>query len=458
MIGICLRLMKRFHVGLLVGIALPLIIASSFTGKAEATGKKIKIGIVGPMKFTRGEMVWLGSKLAADEINAAGGVNIGGEKYDIELIKADTNEYLSIPDAVSTMEKLVTVDKVNFVVGGCRTEAVLAQQEVLADNKVIMINAIGIAHPEVTVRVAKDYDRYKYWFRLHPSSADGAGKVIMSNALMAAMKIREQLGIQKPRIALLMERAKWVDPIVAMAQKFLPKMGMEVVGVWRPSSMATDVAAELTAIKAAGAHVIFDIFSGPVGVTSSRQWGELKIPAALAGFNTSAQRKEQWKETGGFCNYETTFHSIARVEMSPKTIPFFDNFEAKYNKWPEQDAGNYDVIYFLKEAVERAGSLDPDLVVAELEKLELPVTYGPRVVFYPKEEWTKTPRKAHSAMWAPGYITFLGVQWRDGKLLTVWPEGKPVLGDKSWIGVRYKGTVDYELPPWVVKYWKGKNQ
>ena len=455
---IWVRIMNYFRVGVLACLVVPLIISSSFMGKAEGAEKKIKIGAMGPMKFPRGEMVWLGSKLAADEINAAGGINIGGEKYALEVIKADTNEYQSIPDAVATTERLITVDKVNFLVGGCRTEACLAQQEVIADHKVIWINAMGIAHPQVTVRVAKNYDRYKYWFRLHPSSADGAGKTIMAVAVMGAMKIKEQLGVEKPRIALLMEKTKWVDPIVGMSQKFFPKLGMEVVGVWRPSSMASDVTAELTAIKVAGAHMIFEIFSGPVGATVSRQWGELKIPASLVGFNTSAQRKEHWESTGKFCNYEATFHSIARVKMSPKTIPFFDSFKVKYKTWPVQDSGNYDAIYFFKEAIEKAGTLKTEPLIAELERHKSVTTFAPQVVFYPKEEWAKMPRRAHSAMWAPGYMTFLGVQWRDGKLMAVWPDGRPVLGDKKWAGVKYEGTVNYELPPWVVKHWKGKAQ
>ena len=448
----------RWYETILVACLAVLLVSAAFIpNEATAADKKIKIGVIGPMKFPRGQMAWYGAKLATDEINAAGGIDVAGKKRLIELIKADSNEFMSIPDAVSTMERLVMVDKVNFVVGGCRTEACLAQQEVMADYKVIWGNGGGIASPVVNARVAKDYERYKYWFRIHASSIE-CGRSILSIAMTAVNAVKEKLGIEKPRIALLMEKTKWVDPIVGMSQKFFPKMGMEVVGVWRPSSMATDVSAELLAIKAADAHVIFQIMSGPVGVAVGKQWGELKIPAALAGFNTSAQRKDYWEATGGMCNYETTFHFVSRVAISPKTVPFFEKFEAAYKTWPEQDAANYDVIYVLKKAIEQAGTLNTDAVIEQIEKMKYVGAFSTELSFNPKEDWAKVPHHAHDVKWGWGYITFVGVQWQNGELKTVWPDGRAVLGDKSWIGKRYKGSVDYELPPWMVKYWKEKGK
>ena len=42
----------------------------------------------------------------------------------IVLVKADSNEFLNVTDATNAMERLMTQDKVDFVVGGFRTEAV----------------------------------------------------------------------------------------------------------------------------------------------------------------------------------------------------------------------------------------------------------------------------------------------------------------------------------------------
>ena len=56
--------------------------------------------------------------------------------------------------------------------------------------------------------------------------------------------------------------------------------------------------------------------------------------------------------------------------------------------------------------------------------------------------------ETHDVTWGPGYVTALGVQWQDGELKAVWPPP-----DGSWNDVVYGGTVEYQLPPWVVDHW-----
>src|SRR6202171_2222314 len=93
----------------------------------------IKIAILGPMSFVQGENHWAGAEMARDEINKAGGINVGGKRMQVELIRGDTNELQSVPDATNAMERVITRDKADFVIGGFRSEAVLAMQEVAMD-------------------------------------------------------------------------------------------------------------------------------------------------------------------------------------------------------------------------------------------------------------------------------------------------------------------------------------
>ena len=108
----------------------------------------IKIGVIGPMQFLQGKGHWNGATMAAEEINAQGGVKVGKEKMKIELVKADSNEFLNVTDATNAMELLMTKDKVDFVVGGFRTEAVLAMQDIAMDYQKIFLGC-GAAHPEI---------------------------------------------------------------------------------------------------------------------------------------------------------------------------------------------------------------------------------------------------------------------------------------------------------------------
>jgi branched-chain amino acid transport system substrate-binding protein len=399
-----------------------------------ASGQEIKIGIAGPMAFAQGEHHWYGAEFGAGEVNAKGGVLVGNKRMPIKLVKIDTNEILNVPDAASGIERAITRDKVDFLMGGFRTEAVLAMQDVAMDYKKIFLGC-GAAHPELCGRVTKDYNKYKYWFRVTPISSIYLAKVDFILLGMVGKIMEMELGITKPKVAIIAEKAVWADPIVAAAKANLPKMGMEVVGEWRPSATATDVTAELSAINAAGAHIIFTTISGPLGITYAKKWGELKIPAASVGINVESQKKGFWEATGGMGNYDLSINTYARVEITPATIPFYDKFTAKVGEFPTYNAGTNDAIQILAAAIERAGTLDADKVVAELEKTD---HYGApgRIVF----------TKEHDVTWGPNYVTATGTQWQDGKLMCVWPV--------NWEGITYKGAVKYKIPPWVVEKWK----
>jgi ABC-type branched-subunit amino acid transport system substrate-binding protein len=49
---------------------------------AVAFGKEIKIGVIGPMKFVQGQGHWNGATMAAEEINAKGGIQVGTKDED----------------------------------------------------------------------------------------------------------------------------------------------------------------------------------------------------------------------------------------------------------------------------------------------------------------------------------------------------------------------------------------
>lgn len=429
--------MKRwFSLVAVVVLCLSLVVGVACGGDDDEEEAEIKIGVIGPMAYVQGEHHWYGAQLAAEEINAEGGVLVGGESYQIKLVQVDSNEILSVTDAASAMEKAITRDKVDFLVGGFRTEAVFAMQDVAMDYEKIFLGC-GASADELCTRVADDYDRYKYWFRVTPINSTNLGRVDFALIAMVAEKIKAEFGIEVPKVALLAEKAVWADPIVEKSYTYITAMGMEIVGEWRPSATASEVTAELSAIENAGAHIIFTSISGPVGIPYATQWGELEITAASVGINVEAQKEGFWDATGGKGNYEMTMNTYARVNITEETIPFVDRFVERVGELPTYSADTYSAISLLSAAIERAGTLDSDAVVAELEKTDTIGTAG-RLVF----------TEDHDVTWGPGYVTGLGVQWQDGEMKCVWP---PAGG--AWEGVDYGGTVDYILPPWVVEEW-----
>src|ERR1700704_5386633 len=109
-----------------IGLAMALALSSTL-GWAQGT---IKIAIVGPMAFVQGENHWAGAEMARDEINKAGGINVAGRGLQGGGNRADTNEDQAGADATSAIERVITRDKSDFLIGGFRSEAVLAMQEV----------------------------------------------------------------------------------------------------------------------------------------------------------------------------------------------------------------------------------------------------------------------------------------------------------------------------------------
>jgi branched-chain amino acid transport system substrate-binding protein len=406
-----------------------LMFAVAGCGEAETEANEIKIGVIGPMFYVQGEHHYQGAQLAASEINDAGGIQVGDESYRVTVVKANSNELVSVTDATGAMEKLINVDDVDFVMGGIRTEAVLAMQDIAMDNQRIFLGC-GAATTELCTRVSEDYDRYKYWFRVLPANSYYLGLVSFELLGLVAAEVAAEVGA--PKVAILAEQAVWANPIVDAAEANLPGQNIQVVGTWRVSATADQVTSELTAIENAGANIIFTVLSGPVGLHYAKKRGELQIPAASVGINVEAQDGGFWDATGESGNYEATMNLYARVEITEDTIAFYDKFVDRVGGPPTYNAGTYEALYILKAAIERAGTLDSDAVVAELENTDRTGAAG-RIVF----------TEDHDLTWGPGYVTAVGVQWLDGEMKCIWPP------PDGWQDVVYEGAVEYELPPWI---------
>ncbi len=433
--------MKKFTFGWGMLLVACLVVVMCF----PAWGRTIKIGVIGPMNFTQGKGHWGGATMAMEEINARGGVQVGNEKMKIELVKADSNEFINVTDATNAMERLMTQDKVDFVVGGFRTEAVLAMQDIAMDNKKIFIGC-GAAHPELCLRVAKDYNRYKYWFRGTPFNSNYLLAVCNAQVAQAADVIKKELKVPV-KVAIVAEKAVWVDPMIAAAATSIPKMGFEIVGTWRPSAVATDVTAELSAIQKSGANLILTIFSSSVGITFARQAGELKIPAIQTGINVEGQKDGFWEATKGMGNYVITQNTyIKGVEQTTVTKSFIERYIKEFKETPTYNADTYSaIIYGLVPSITAVGSLDADKIVANLENREYYTCAGK--VKYMKDAQGKP---LHDLTWGPGYLTGICGQWQDGKFVGVWPNHWKALTVRHRRSL-IQGMVSIKLPPWMKK-------
>src|SRR5438477_2989904 len=185
-----------------------LAVTLALVASAAAAQGTLKVSILGPMAFVQGENHWAGAEMARDEINKAGGVNVGGKRMQIELVRADTNEIQSVPDATNAVERVITRDKVDFLIGGFRSEAVLAIQEVAMDYKKLFLG-VGAAHSKLGANVEQNYERYKYWFRVAPVKDVDLARTLFAVMGSIGEQIRANLKTAAPKVAILAEKEVW---------------------------------------------------------------------------------------------------------------------------------------------------------------------------------------------------------------------------------------------------------
>lgn len=442
--------------GLLIGIFLISPVVPVWAGQ------EVRIGIVGPMGSLYGQNQSNGAMMAADEINAGGGVKIGEQAVPIKLFMADSNEYVSIDTATQAMEQLIKKDKCHFVIGGSRSEATLAMQDIAMDNKTIFFSA-GPAHPDLCNRVVKDYNRYKYYFRGARFNSNYFYKTLLHQLKSVALVVKKNLAIDDLKVALLAEEGMWIEPILKEFEGVFPKLGMGHTGTWRVRSTATDLSRELKAITAAGSHIIMTVITGPAGIALGRQYGEMKIPAVVMGVISEAATLGYNNATNGSGNYIMTIATYTLdLEINELTQPFVQGYYQRFGKLPDTTANTYAIIrYIIAQAVESAKSLNPDRLLPFIEKKMIETPSGIHATGR-----DDMGRPTHDLVWGADYSTDIAAQWQDGNLVAVWPHFK--WQSPNWIfsvesttrhnGKDFKGIQPFIIAPWVMSAYGKRSE
>ena len=138
---------------------------------AVSAADNIVIGCPLSTAFLYGWDAEKGVKLAVEEINAQGGVNVGGKKLPFKVEVIDTRDLepgVPVSDALMAVEKLILEKKADFIIGGpVRSEAALSAMDLLGKYKKVSILTTGVLTPRYHARVAEEYNKLKYCFRIH---------------------------------------------------------------------------------------------------------------------------------------------------------------------------------------------------------------------------------------------------------------------------------------------------
>ncbi|MGO8920131.1 MAG: ABC transporter substrate-binding protein [Stellaceae bacterium] len=384
---------------------------------ALADEKPIVIGVTAPIQLQVGRDTVDATQLAIDEINAKGGVM--GRK--LTMVVAD--ETMDPQQGVAAVKKLTSDDHVDVLIGGYNSGVTLAQEPHIAEAKTIYLG-IGAASPSITDFVKKNYKRFKYIFRVNPINAVRQADQL---AGFVTGKVKGDLGFTT--IAIVGENAKWVQDLAPVLKENVEKAGVKVAMLELFDPDMSDFSPLLSTVKDSGAQYLVVIVSHANSDVFVKQWYDAKFPMPIGGIDVKGQDPDFFARIGGKSISETVSLGLLAEPLTPKTMPFWNAFTAKFGRPPVYTApGAYDAAYLYAEAVERAKTTDPEKVVPELEKTKYLGTQGTYVF-----------DDEHDVKPGPGLINLLYVQWQnDGKRVIVWPKelanGKMIL--PPWINQR----------------------
>ena len=373
------------------------------TSTSAFAADPIRIGVIAEAQAIAGASIPQAAQMAADEINQKGGVD--GRK--IEIVTYDNHS--SSADSVRAFQRAVNEDKVNIVISSYISEVVLALEPWASRLKTPFITP-GAASNEISKSVHADYEKNKYTFHGYLTSAalaqsvcDAAKELLVDQKHMSSAVI-------------MSEDAAWTKPLDVGYEECLPKIGLKVLDHIRFSPDTTDFTPIFNKIEAAKPDVMITGISH-VGVQPTVQWKNQQVPIPMFGISSQATNSTFGKDTNDAANgviYQGV--SGTGVAVTPKSLPFAEGFNKRYGNYPSY-AGytSYDEVYYIADAVKRAGSTDADKLIDALEKTDWVGTIG-RVQFYGKDD-----PFTHSIKYGKGLITGLMLQWQEGQQVAVWP-------------------------------------
>ncbi|OJV64320.1 MAG: amino acid-binding protein [Clostridiales bacterium 38-18] len=337
--------MKK-SLALLMAMVMILSLALAGCAKSDADSV-IKLGVIGPMTgdySMYGTAVAEGAKLAAKEINAAGGVN--GATIDIIAYdsKGDKTE------AVNAYNRLRDQDGIKGLIGGTFSGETLAIKEIAVGDNMPVLTPTA-THSDVTLNAPNVFRA------CYTDPYQGA---------TAAKFATEQLGAKTAAVLYNIEDA-YSDGLANAFNTKFAELGT-ITDFEGYTTKDADFKAVLTKIADKDPDVIFlPDYTAKVGVILS-QIKELGIDViAIGGDGWDGIEADYADVAEGhyFANH------YAKTDSAQIVQDFIAAYEKEYGKTPSALAAlGYDSTYIMAQAMEKAKSTEAQKVVDALAKTD----------------------------------------------------------------------------------------
>jgi branched-chain amino acid transport system substrate-binding protein len=331
-----------------------------------------RTGFLGPL----GEFAVQAAQLAADEINAAGGIN--GRK--LEMLFEDS---VNPQTASAKAERYIQRDKVSCIVGEINSASALAIGQVVQRERALFINTGANSD------ALRGSDCRKFMFHIEGQNSmyvKAVGRALVQQGLIKGKKI----------YALTADYAFGHD-LLRVARKFIGENGGTVTNEDLIPTDLTDFSPFLLKLRQARPDVIVANLAGAQITNFLKQYSEfgLRFPVAGFGFDTALA----WGAGQG--NFLGTWPTMWHHRLdNPGAKKFTTDFRARFGRPPENQAwGDYNAVKILARAMAETKGTDGPRIVEYLESgAKFEVQKGREAYFRPRDHQIMTEMYAITAL------------------------------------------------------------
>jgi len=341
-----------------MGAASAVALAAPARGRAQA--REVKVGyilpVTGPLAF-EAQLALNGLLLAVDEINGAGGVkSLGGAK--ITLLPGDTQNKVELGNS----EAARLIDQgVTTLIGPFSSLVAFSVRQVTEKNKTPFLLLATVADNVLEGGL-------RYCFRMQPNARAMATLTVGNMIEMA-----KSAGTPIKRVAIMHEDGNFGTTMGNHVEAFAGKMGYELVQRVPYNLRSPDFTAELSKVKAARPDLL--VISGYYGDSKiiAETAAKLRIGVhALVGLANAAYSNPKFIADNRDLTDLLFDGNYWHNPHSARARAVFDAYQKRFGAtMSNHGVQGYQVMFVLKDALERAASTDREKVRDAIAKTNL---------------------------------------------------------------------------------------
>jgi len=372
---------------------------------ATAAQAEVKFGSLYPFSgqlALLGEESARGLELAVEEINAAGGIQ--GEQ--ITLVRGDA---VDNNQAIGEARRLTSLEGVKAIFGTYSSARSIAASQV-TELAGIPYFELGAVAEEVTGR------GMKYLFRTNPTADDMAKMIIQ----MVVEKVGPGIGKEPAdlKIAIIHEDSSYGTSVAERQNAYAKEAGLNIVTTQAYPAAIVDMSSLVLDLKNREVDIVLQTSYQNDSVLFLQQANEAGYkPSAIIGGGGGYSMQPTADAVGhdvieGVLDVDFTQYTV-NTSYTPGLEQFVEAYQKKYGSAPRSghSLNNYVGAKVILEALGKASDLEPDTIVDTVKAIDIEAGVTAAGYGFKFGDDNQNER-----------AEMMGMQWQDGKLVTVFPD------------------------------------